>query len=114
MQGTSEQNKLARTLCIPNSVFGVSSFDYVCLKVRIHPLHSRYKGVVAIDLQLEGVKMRLRPSMKKFEVPNVESAEIEIVQPFGYPINAYLNRYFPFANLHYTTSHASDVCLSDS
>lgn len=44
-------------------------------------------------MQLEGVKMRLRPSMKKFEVPNVESAEIEIVQPFGYPINAYLNRY---------------------
>ena len=37
--------------------------------------------------------MRLRPSMKKFDVPNVESAEIEIVQPFGYPINAYLNRY---------------------
>ncbi|KAF9651464.1 RdRP-domain-containing protein, partial [Thelephora ganbajun] len=51
-----------------------------------------YKGVVAIDEQLEGIKMRLRPSMKKFKVPNAESAEIEIVQPFGYPINAYLNR----------------------
>lgn len=36
--------------------------------------------------------MRLRPSMKKFDVPNIELAEIEIVQPFGYPINAYLNR----------------------
>jgi hypothetical protein len=42
--------------------------------------------------------MRLRPSMKKFEVANVESAEIEIVQPFGYPINAYLNRCLLFAN----------------
>jgi len=49
-------------------------------------------------MQLEGVKMRLRPSMKKFEVPNVESAEIEIVQPFGYPINAYLNRYLLSVN----------------
>jgi RNA-dependent RNA polymerase len=44
-------------------------------------------------MELEGIKMRLRPSMKKFEVPNVESAEIEIVHHFGYPINAYLNRY---------------------
>ena len=43
-------------------------------------------------MELEGIKMRLRPSMKKFEVPNVESAEIEIVHHFGYPINAYLNR----------------------
>ena len=63
----------------------------------------RYKGVVAVDLQLEGVKMRLRPSMKKFDVPNVERAEIEIVQPFGYPINAYFNRYFLFANLCHIT-----------
>ena len=55
-------------------------------------------------MQLEGIKMRLRPSMKKFEVPNVESAEIEIVQPFGYPINAYLNRYLLSANLHSVTS----------
>ena len=31
--------------------------------------------------------------MRKFEVPNVEVGEIEIVQPFGYPINAYLNRF---------------------
>lgn len=61
------------------------------LKAQINPI-IRYKGVVAIDLQLEGVKMRLRPSMKKFDVPDVERAEIEIVQPFGYPINAYLNR----------------------
>jgi len=45
--------------------------------------------------------MRLRPSMKKFEVPNVESAEIEIVQPFGYPINAYLNRYLFFTNFRH-------------
>lgn len=66
-------------------------------KVRINPV-IRYKGVVAIDLQLEGVKMRLRPSMKKFDVPNAERAEIEIVQPFGYPIRAYLNRCLLFAN----------------
>ena len=51
-----------------------------------------YKGVVAIDEQLEGVKMCLRPSMNKFTVDDVDEAEIEIVQPFEKPITAYLNR----------------------
>jgi len=54
--------------------------------------------------------MRLRPSMKKFEVPNVESAEIEIVQPFGYPINAYLNRCLRFPKFHHLD--ASEMCSS--
>lgn len=56
--------------------------------------------------------MRLRPSMKKFEVPNVESAEIEIVQHFGYPINAYLNRFLPFADFHHV--NISNACLPDN
>lgn len=49
-------------------------------------------SVVAIDKQLEGVKMFLRPSMNKFTVEETEEAEIEIVQPFERPITAYLNR----------------------
>jgi len=56
--------------------------------------------------------MRLRPSMKKFEVPNVEHAEIEIVQPFGYPINAFLNRYSPFVTFHHV--NATNMCSSGS
>ena len=71
--------------------------------------HFRFKGVVAIDLQLEGIKMRLRPSMKKFEVPDVESAEIEIVQPFIYPINAYLNRFFLPVNFQYVVVPLTQV-----
>lgn len=72
----------------------------------------RYKGVVAIDLQLEGIKMRLRPSMKKFDVPNVKKAEIEIVQPFGYPINAYLNRCSHFFHPP-PRQHVTHICSSD-
>ena len=96
MQGTPEQSKYTRAFRIPDSFSRVSGL--FCLCQSLDTSHSRYKGVVAIDEQLEGTKMRLRPSMKKFEVPNVETAEIEIVQPFGYPINAYLNRYLHFAN----------------
>jgi RNA-dependent RNA polymerase len=48
--------------------------------------------------------MRLRPSMKKFEVRDVKRAEIEIVQPFGYPINAYLNRCLLFTNFRHATT----------
>ena len=56
--------------------------------------------------------MRLRPSMKKFDIRDIETAEIEIVQPFGYPINAYLNRCLLFANFYRVK--ASDMRPSDS
>jgi RNA-dependent RNA polymerase len=64
--------------------------SYVFVKYQIRFLG--YKGVVAIDQRLEGIKMCLRPSMNKFTVDEVEEAEIEIVQPFERPITAYLNR----------------------
>lgn len=48
--------------------------------------------MVAIDEQLEGVKMHLRPSMNKFTGDETDDAEIEIVQPFDRPMTAYLNR----------------------
>ncbi|OSX65461.1 hypothetical protein POSPLADRAFT_1134844 [Postia placenta MAD-698-R-SB12] len=51
-----------------------------------------YKGVVAIDEQLQGIKMRLRESMNKFKVHEEELAEIEIARAFHYPGTSYLNR----------------------
>ncbi|KAI0929166.1 hypothetical protein AcW1_006187 [Taiwanofungus camphoratus] len=51
-----------------------------------------YKGMVAIDEQLEGVKMRLRPSMNKFRARDEDLAEIEIARAFERPNTCYLNR----------------------
>ncbi|KAJ6531309.1 RNA dependent RNA polymerase-domain-containing protein [Mycena capillaripes] len=57
-----------------------------------------YKGVVAVDEELDkspdGILMRLRPSMKKFESDDVTAmnAEIEIAMAFEKPNTAYLNR----------------------
>ncbi|TFK54662.1 RdRP-domain-containing protein [Heliocybe sulcata] len=51
-----------------------------------------YKGMVAIDDQLQGKKMCLRPSMNKFRVPEQEGAEIEIARAFDGPSSVCLNR----------------------
>ncbi|KAG5645067.1 hypothetical protein DXG03_007157 [Asterophora parasitica] len=55
-----------------------------------------YKGVVAVDEQLDkrsdGIHMRLRPSMRKFQVSQAEMADIEIAQSFEHPNTCYLNR----------------------
>lgn len=51
-----------------------------------------YKGMVAVDENLKGVKMRLRPSMNKFEGPAEETATIEIARAFEKPNTCYLNR----------------------
>ncbi|EPQ57890.1 RdRP-domain-containing protein [Gloeophyllum trabeum ATCC 11539] len=51
-----------------------------------------YKGMVALDDQLEGRKMRLRPSMNKFRVHEEDCAEIEIARAFECPSIAYLNK----------------------
>ncbi|KIM48826.1 hypothetical protein M413DRAFT_437999 [Hebeloma cylindrosporum] len=54
-----------------------------------------FKGVVAVDEQLDkradGIQMRLRPSMKKFDV-DAEIAPLEIAQAFEAPNTCYLNR----------------------
>ena len=52
-----------------------------------------YKGVVVVDHQLEGIKMRLRPSQRKFTVPGNEEAEFEIARTFDYPNPVHLNRF---------------------
>ncbi|EMD38185.1 hypothetical protein CERSUDRAFT_113336 [Gelatoporia subvermispora B] len=53
-----------------------------------------FKGVVAVDERLQGIKMRLRPSMDKFKARADEEAEakIEIARAFDYPGTCYLNR----------------------
>jgi len=55
-----------------------------------------YKGVVAIDEQLDkrsdGILMRLRPSMRKFDVQDDEMALLEIAQTFQAPNICHLNR----------------------
>ncbi|KAI5993225.1 RNA dependent RNA polymerase-domain-containing protein [Pisolithus albus] len=51
-----------------------------------------YKGMVAVDPHLEGIYMRLRPSMRKFDVEGNDHAEIEIASAFGEPNPAQLNR----------------------
>ena len=51
-----------------------------------------FKGVVAIDEDLEGIQMCLRESMKKFDVHEDENAEIEIANSFHTPGTMFLNR----------------------
>jgi RNA-dependent RNA polymerase len=51
-----------------------------------------YKGVVVVDHRLQGIKMRLRSSQRKFPVQSVEEAEFEIARSFDYPNPAHLNR----------------------
>ncbi|TCD64916.1 hypothetical protein EIP91_003452 [Steccherinum ochraceum] len=52
----------------------------------------RFLGIV-VDPELKSIKMRLRPSMRKFEVPQgEEDAEIEIAKAFERAGEAHLNR----------------------
>ncbi|KAH7883307.1 RNA dependent RNA polymerase-domain-containing protein [Phlebopus sp. FC_14] len=51
-----------------------------------------FKGVVYTDTQLEGKCMRLRESMKKFDVPGEEYGTIEIALAIGKPHTPHLNR----------------------
>lgn len=50
--------------------------------------------MVAIDTQLQGIKMRLRPSMNKFKplADQTHEAEIEIARPFDRPMKCNLNK----------------------
>jgi len=58
-----------------------------------------YKGVVVVDSRLKGIKMRLRPSQRKFPVHDVEEAEIEIAKTFDYPNAVHLNRFVVVSSL---------------
>ncbi|KAH7908760.1 RNA dependent RNA polymerase-domain-containing protein [Hygrophoropsis aurantiaca] len=50
-----------------------------------------YKGMVAVDEQLTGIQMRLRPSMRKYRAKN-DWGEIEIARAFDRPNLPHLNR----------------------
>ena len=56
-----------------------------------------YKGVVVVDHLLQGIKMRLRESQRKFPVHDVEEAEFEIARSFDYPNPVHLNRFVVFS-----------------
>jgi RNA-dependent RNA polymerase len=52
-----------------------------------------YKGVVVVDHRLQGIKMRLRSSQRKFPMHGVEEGELEIARSFEYPNPVHLNRF---------------------
>jgi hypothetical protein len=55
-----------------------------------------------VDHHLQGIKMRLRESQRKFPVHDVEEAEFEIARSFDYPNPVHLNRFvfIPFPRKH--------------
>ena len=44
-----------------------------------------FKGVVVVDERLQGVRMRLRESMNKFQAKDESAGEIEIAKAFLKP-----------------------------
>ncbi|KAH9945450.1 RdRP-domain-containing protein [Epithele typhae] len=61
-------------------------------RLLLKPSAVGYKGMVVVDETLEGVAMRLRPSMCKYKANEYEEAEIEIAKPFIKPGTARLCR----------------------
>lgn len=51
-----------------------------------------YKGMLVVDERLDGIRMRLRPSMRKFVVDNGDDAWLEIARAFDRPNSYALNR----------------------
>jgi RNA-dependent RNA polymerase len=62
-----------------------------------------YGGVVVVDYRLQGIKMRLRKSQRKFSVHDFEEAEFEITRSFDCPNPVHLNRFVVASSLreHY-------------
>lgn len=60
-----------------------------------------YKGVVVVDHRLQGIKMRLRKSQRKFLVRKNAEAEFEIARSFDYPNSVHLNRFVMFIHSSY-------------
>lgn len=80
------------TLCAHRNIEHNGSFYPAAFQIRF----GGYKGVVAVDYSLEshGIFMRLRESMRKFEVWKDEKITLEIARYFQYPTVMYLNRPF--------------------
>lgn len=79
------------TLCAHRNIEHNGPFYPAAFQIRF----GGYKGVVAVDHSLEnrGIFMRLRESMRKFEVWKDEKITIEIARYFQYPTVMYLNRF---------------------
>jgi hypothetical protein len=73
-----------------------------------------YKGVVSVDRQLEGIHLRLRPSMNKFQDHGEEYAMVEIARPVVKPNTPHLNRYdiciFVVSSVLFHFFPPNDVC----
>jgi RNA-dependent RNA polymerase len=71
--------------------------------------------MVSVDEKLEGIKMRLRPSMRKFEVHDDDNADIEIARAFERPNLSFLNRQVESSQVnhavHLTISRRSLVMI---
>ncbi|KAJ6502132.1 RNA dependent RNA polymerase-domain-containing protein [Mycena sanguinolenta] len=87
-------NEIWKKLCESRHDKGANSIQPSAYQIRF----LGFKGVVSVDDELDkhpdGILMRLRPSMKKFESDENQAmnAEIEIAMAFEKPNVAYLNR----------------------
>ncbi|KAJ7172136.1 RNA dependent RNA polymerase-domain-containing protein [Mycena filopes] len=87
-------DKIWQALCEARHTTGANTIRPSAYQIRF----LGYKGVVSVDPELEnhpeGILMRLRPSMRKFDSDELKamSAEIEIAMAFEKPNMAYLNR----------------------
>ncbi|KAI5995827.1 RNA dependent RNA polymerase-domain-containing protein [Pisolithus orientalis] len=77
-----------QTLCENWSDHGENAVQPTAYQIRF----LGYKGMVSVDPNLEGIHMCLRPSMKKFDVPGKDYADIEIASAFTRPKRPNLNR----------------------
>ena len=71
-----------------------------------------YKGVVVVDHRLQGIKMRLRESQRKFPVHDVDEAEFEIARSFDYPNPVHLNRFVVVSFLINTDQFSRPVVMA--
>lgn len=77
-----------QTLCSQSHRIPSTPFDPVAFQIRF----GGYKGMVSVDPRLSGIRMRLRPSMRKFHVFESDSTALEVARAFEYPGRMYLNR----------------------
>ncbi|KAF5392927.1 hypothetical protein D9757_001219 [Collybiopsis confluens] len=85
-------NEIWRVLCLAHPSRADHAIEPSAYQIRF----LGFKGVVVVDRELDktsgGIRMRLRPSMRKFESNSADEADIEISDAFGTPLVAYFNK----------------------